>query len=204
MADILNISPTRSSLLEIKGKIALAKKGHSLLKKKQDALINKFMGIVKDYKDKKKSILAETKTAYKSLSLEIAYVGINRCRSLSYSAKETFDIDVQFKNIMGLKLPEMSAMIKNEVHNNLGNSPQMKEVIEKFQKLFKDLIELSSLEITIKSLADEIKKVKRRVNSLEHIQIPKLDNTQKHIKFVLEEQERENFTRLKMIKSRLN
>lgn len=203
--DILQVSPTRSENIILKQKLALAKKGHSLLKKKQDVLIAEFFKIVKEYKQFKQDILSKIRGAYDALSLDIAYTGIFTSRAVSFASKECFDIDYFEKNVMGVKLPQMSANRKEmnkEIH--FENSPLLNDAKDQFKDLFEDLVKLSSLEQTLFALADEIKKVKRRVNSLEHIQIPKIENTRKYVRFVLEEQERENFARLKSIKSKIS
>lgn len=197
-------SKTRSDLIEVKAKIALAKRGHSLLKKKQDVLINKFFNLVKEYKQFKKTIQEKTKNTYNALSLDIAYTGLFASRSVSYAAKPAFDISYKTQNIMGVKIPVMSTTRKARGIDAFENSPQLDQTSNLFYDLFEELVKLSSLEQTIYALADEIKKVKRRVNALEHIQIPKLTQEQKDIRFALEEIERESFMRLKMIKRKMD
>ena len=203
--DILQVSPTRSVLLEIRKKTKLAKKGHSLLKKKQDVLINEFFERVKEYKEAKESIMKTVRESYKRLTLDIAYTGIYVSRSVSYATKPVFDIEYTSKNIMGLKLPQIKAVKKDNIRvsNNYENSPLLADATRSFHELFSQLVKLSSMELAIKSLSEEIKKIKRRVNSLEHIQIPRLENTQRYISFTLDEQERDNFIRLKTIKNRM-
>ncbi|RME77488.1 V-type ATP synthase subunit D [Candidatus Woesearchaeota archaeon] len=196
-------SKTRSDLLEVKHKTALAKRGHSLLKKKQDVLINKFFTLVQEYKSFKKDIVIKTRTAYKSLSLDIAYTGIFSARAVSYAMPSYFDISFEEQNIMGVRIPNITVKKKEGVEASYQNSPQLAEAAKMFQHVFEDLIKLASLETTLLALADEIKKVKRRVNALEHIQIPNLEQEQKDIRFALEEQEREGFMRLKVIKNKL-
>ena len=105
---------------------------------------------------------------------------------------------------MGVKLPAIETVRREGYFlNTYESSPQLKDVADKFKDLFEEIVKLSVYEMTITELSEEIKKLKRRVNSLENIQIPKLEEIIKLIKFVLEEQERENFTRLKMIKTKL-
>lgn len=205
MTDILQVSPTRSELLDMKKRIALAKKGHSLLKRKQDVMIREFFDRIKEYKKFKQNILEQTKGAYDALSLDIALSGVSSSKSAAYAAPQYFDIKHSTKHFMGLSLPQIEAKRNEEVASNtIDTSAQLEEVREKFHGLFEKLLVLASMELAIKALAEEIKKVKRRVNSLEHIQIPRLENTAKYIRFVLGEQERENFTRLKIIKEQLS
>lgn len=203
MADIIRVSPTRSELIKIRHRTKLAKKGYSLLKKKQDVLTKEFLDIVEEYKEYKKDLLSKLKATYRSLSFDIAYAGINVSRSVAYATREQFDINYTTKNIMGIRLPSIEA-VKNDANGqSFGNSPLLANATNKFHDLFRHLIKLSGMELTIRALSEEIKKTRRRVKSLEHIQIPKLENTEKHILFVLDEQERDNFIRLKTIKKRM-
>lgn len=204
MSDILNVSPTRSELLHIRTKKKLAVKGHSLLKKKQDVLINEFFTRVKDYKKFKKGILEKVKNSYSNLSLDIAYTGIFVSRSVAYATKRQFDVEYSNENIMGVSLPKIAAERKKvDESNSYEDSPLLSLATKNYHDLFIHLINLASMEQSLRTLADEIKKIRRRVNSLEFIQIPKLEATEKHIMFVLEEQDRDNFIRLKSIKKRM-
>lgn len=198
------ISLTRSELLETRKKLVLAKKGYSLLKKKQDVLIDEFFKVVKEYRKFKQDLKEKTKGAYHALSIDLAYTDIAVTKSISFSAKEAFDLEIKRRNIMGVRLPAIET-IRREGYflNTYESSPQLKDVADKFKDLFEEVVKLSVYEMTIQELSEEIKKLKRRVNFLENIQIPKLEEIINLIKFVLEEQERENFTRLKMIKQRL-
>lgn len=203
MTDILNISPTRSELLIVKKKLSIAIKGHALLKKKQDALINEFFRKIDEYRLCSTSIIDQTKKSYASLSLDIAYAGIFVSRSVAYASKPHYNIRHDIKNIMGIKLPVMSAeKLENEYALHYDNSPQLAKASRRFHDLFEQLIDLTGKEIAIKKLANEIRNTKRKVNSLENIQIPRLNNTVKYINFVLEERDRESFIRLKAIKEK--
>lgn len=200
----MSISPTRSELLKTKDRIKLAVKGHALLKKKQDVLIKEFLENISQFQVMKSAIQDQVGSTYKTLAMDIAYSGIYVSRSISYSTKKNYYIELSEKNLMGVKIPQMRFHKTNETHvEHFENSPQLAQAQREFTELLEDLIKLATLEQKIYALADEIKKTKRRVNSLEHIQIPKLQDLKKYISFVLDEQERENFTRLKSIKNRL-
>ena len=146
----------------------------------------------------------QVSSTYRTLALDIAYTGIYVSRSISYGTKKNYDIKISERNLMGVKIPQMSFHKTGEISvEHFENSPQLAQAHREYVELLEDLIKLSTLEQKIYALAEEIKKTKRRVNSLEHIQIPKLQDLKKYISFVLDEQERENFTRLKSIKNRL-
>lgn len=193
------ISPTRSALLETKKKIKLAVKGHGLLKKKQDFLINELFRLSSEYMKAQQGIYEKTQKVYRALTMDIAYSGISVSRSASLAAKPAFDLTHEMKNIMGVKIPQLAVRLKDEKLNTYERSPQLVEVAEQYKQLLKDVVAFSSLEQSLVTLAEEVKKMKRRVNFLENIRIPELKKLADDIKFVLAEQERENFARLKKL-----
>ena len=203
--DLLTISPTRSELLELRRRRSLASKGYLLLKKKQDVLIQEFFKIVKEYQNKRKELIDLLKETYKNLSLSISYTGIFVFRSLAYSTQQHFDISIEQKVIMGTEIPIIQ--LKNlgkELDHVYDNSPLVADSMRRFHTLFEKMIELANMEQVIRSKSEEIKRIRRRVNSLEQIQLPRFDAAIGHIQFVLDEQERDSFVRLKMIKRRLD
>ncbi len=198
-------TPTRSELIELKHKVLLAKKGHSLLKRKQDALIREFLMHVQDYKKRKIAIHEQVVQTYKALSLDLAYTGIFVSRSFSYAVLPCFTLHKVEKNLLGVRIPQLHVKRTRDTEvAHFEGSPLLAEATRKFQHLFQELIALASMEMKIKAMAEEIKKTKRRVNSLEHIQIPNMQDTVDWIKFVLNEQERDNFSRLKSLKKKMD
>jgi len=199
------IAPTRSELIELKHKVGLAQKGHSLLKRKQDALIREFLENVQEYKKRKMAIHENVVQTYKSLSLDIAYTGIFVARSFSYAVVPCFTLTKKEKNLLGVHIPQLRIDRKRDTEmTHFEASPLLADATRKFQNLYQELVELASMEMKIKAMAEEIKKTKRRVNSLEHIQIPKMIDNVNRIKFVLNEQERDNFSRLKSLKKKMD
>ncbi|MFO7710624.1 MAG: V-type ATP synthase subunit D [Candidatus Woesearchaeota archaeon] len=193
----MRVNPTRSELLELRKKGELAKKGHDLLKKKQDVLLNEFFLRVEEYKKQRGSVQQKVKAGYSELIDSIAFEGIFESRSIAYTQDPRFELAPSKKNLMGVKLKDFS-LHKKDKHAE--GSPLMVMMGERFMDILADLVNLASLEAIIRQLSEEIKKVRRRVNSLEHIQIPRINETKDYIQFVLEENERDNFSRLKTIK----
>lgn len=202
--DVLDASPTRSDLLEVQQRAAMAHKGHSLLKRKQDALIGEFLSLVHEHARYRDETVALMRSAYKALALDTAYSGLFVSRSVAYGTRELFDITYTRRNVMGLRLPALQATRKEVPANTYENAPQLVEATRLFHRLFERLVKLAGMELSLQALAEEIKRLRRRTNSLEHIQIPKAERTVSSIRFVLEEQERESFARLKVIKRRLD
>ncbi|MGM5487543.1 MAG: V-type ATP synthase subunit D [Nanobdellota archaeon] len=190
------INPTRSELLELQKKGKLAQKGHDLLKKKQDVLLNEFFRRIAEYRKIHGSLTQKVKKSYERMSEAIAFEGIFESRSIAYTQEPRFELKHSRKNLMGVKIGNFAVESKNQAVG----SPVMVSMGTEFMTLFSELVQLSSLESSIRQLSEEIKKVRRRVNSLEHIQIPRINETKAYIKFVLEENERDNFSRLKTLK----
>lgn len=197
-------SPTRSNLLSLKAKVKRAHKGHSLLKRKQDVLIREFFERLREYRAYRSDVHTQLKDAYRSLSLDIAYSGVFVSKSVSYATRDVFDVSIDEQNLMGVRIPEITVTRLGDPVNAYESAPLLSEAARRFRDLFEKLATLASMELVLHRLADEIKKTKRRVNSLEHIQIPSLQARARSIRFALEEQERESFVRLKMIKKRIS
>ena len=205
--DIIDgINPTRMELLSLKNRTKLAVKGHGLLKEKRDALIKEFFDIldrVKGIRENAELSLNEANEAL--LEAQIA-MGDLAVRKAALSVKESIDVEITSRSVMGVAVPVTNVKMEERsiIDRGYGFSDttiQLDEAAKKFEESLKYLIELGEVEKTIFLLAEEIESTKRRVNALEHIMIPRFQNTEKYIDMRLQEMERENFVRLKMIRS---
>ncbi len=202
---IEGINPTRMELLKLKDREKLAVKGHSLLKEKRNALIMEFFNILERVKGSREGVETTLQEAYKDLSDAQMVMGDLAVKKSAMSVKESVNVEIESRSVMGVVVPLIESEIgqKNMVQRGYGfleTSVKLDEAASKFEESIKLIIELAEIEKTIMLLAIEIESTKRRVNALEHIIIPKLENTVKYIEMRLEEMERENFVRLKMIK----
>jgi V/A-type H+/Na+-transporting ATPase subunit D len=202
---IEGINPTRMELLKLKDREKLAVKGHSLLKEKRNALIMEFFNILERVKGSREGVEATLQEAYKDLSDAQMVMGDLAVTKSAMSVKESVNVEIESRSVMGVVVPLIESEIgqKNMIQRGYGfleTSVKLDEAASKFEESIKLIIELAEIEKTIMLLAIEIESTKRRVNALEHIIIPRLENTVKYIEMRLEEMERENFVRLKMIK----
>lgn len=205
--DIIDgINPTRMELLSLKNRTKLAVKGHGLLKEKRDALIKEFFDILDRVKGVREAAEKSLKEANEALLEAQIAMGDLAVRKASLSVKESIDVDIKSRSVMGVSVPVTNVKMEERSIIDRGYSfsdttIQLDEAAKKFEESIKFLIELGEVEKTIFLLAEEIEATKRRVNALEHIMIPRFENTEKYIDMRLQEMERENFVRLKMIRS---
>ena len=199
----LDISPTRMELLKLREKLKLALKGQKLLKSKQDALIMNFFQKVKALRAVRKELSGGLTNAFNSLRIAQALDGYSNVKTAAFNYDPTFSLDIQRANIMGVKVPKLEIKEGEHAHDHLGASNQLVETQHLFQQAVSRVIRIAELDNTVRKLADEIKRTKRRLNSLEHKKIPQLSETIAYVKMSLAEAERENFFRLKIIKERL-
>lgn len=205
--DIIDgINPTRMELLSLKNRTKLAVKGHGLLKEKRDALIKEFFDILDRVKGVREAAEKSLKEANEALLEAQIAMGDLAVRKASLSVKESIDVDIKSRSVMGVSVPVTNVKMEERSIIDRGYSLadttiQLDEAAKKFEDSIKFLIELGEVEKTIFLLAEEIEATKRRVNALEHIMIPRFENTEKYIDMRLQEMERENFVRLKMIRS---
>ncbi|WP_409199752.1 V-type ATP synthase subunit D [Methanobrevibacter sp. DSM 116169] len=205
--DIIDgINPTRMELLNLKKRTKLAEKGHTLLKEKRSALIKEFFDILDRVKGVREEADLRLKEAMDALTSAQIVMGDLAVRKASLAVKESIDVDISSRSIMGVSVPIVNINMdeKSLVDRGYGfndTSIQLDEAAKKFEEAIKLIIELAEIEKTIYLLAEEIESTKRRVNALEHIMIPKFENTVKFIDMRLQDLERENFVRLKMIQS---
>ncbi len=196
-----NVKPTRMELMLLRKKLKLAKKGHDLLKRKQDVLVMEFFKVLKDIKEIRTKISGNLIKAQSSLYNAQAIEGELNIERVSLGLSSGASIELGSRSIMGVEVPVVKNIdVRNEWHGYFGQTLELDNAVKQYRDIFPELIRLMEKQLVLKHLAEETKKTKRRVNSLEYLTIPRLQKTKKLISFKLEELERENFSRLKKIK----
>ncbi|AKG91766.1 H{+}-transporting ATP synthase, vacuolar type, subunit D [Geoglobus ahangari] len=203
----MDVQPTRMELIKLRRRIAMAKKGHALLKMKRDGLIMEFRTILEDAKKVIDEMVQRYKEAQEKLALAMAADGVIAVKSIALSVEKSPTFTLKRKNIMGVVVP----VIKREVvrkslaernYGIIGTSARVDEAVEAYEALIDAILEVAEIETTLKKLIDEIERTKRRVNALEFKVIPEMEEAARYITFKLEEMDRENIIRLKKIKSK--
>jgi len=206
MAELLNVKPTRMELLNLKRRIALAKKGHKLLKDKQDALIMEFFTIYDEALNLRRELNEKMEVAFGALLRAQLSAGNLRLQEAALSVKPNKEVEIRKRNIMGVPVPliEAESFKRGAAERGyafVSTSPEIDAAADKFEEVLDLAVRLAEVEETLKRLAKEIETTKRRVNALEYIIIPRMEATVKFIKQRLDEIERENFFRLKRVKA---
>ncbi len=202
MAKKMNVNPNRMELNRLKKRHAVAKRGHKLLKDKQDALIKAFLSRAKAIKKEREEIEAELAECYKSFLLARAQTLPAMLEQALMISGTSMKLDVSYKNVMSVMVPEYAATQEGRALNyGLANSPGSLDVaLERFSRILPRLISLSAEEKGLRLMAVEIERTRRRVNALEHVLIPSFKETIGYITMKLDEQERANLSRLMRIK----
>ena len=205
-----DVNPTRMELIKTKDRIKLAQKGHKLLKQKRDALILEFFKIMKKAKDLRGELAKKMGQGYRSLAMAETYHNIQEISKVSLDLRKEIDVDIEVRNVMGVKIPniavpemEKTHFMDNPTYSIAGTSAKIDDAVQDFTEILDMVIKLAETETAMKRLILEIEKTKRRVNALEFVVIPQLEDTQKMISFRLEEMERDSFVSLKTIKRKL-
>ena len=198
---MLTIKPTRMELLLAKKKLKLAEKGHKLLKQKRDVLVLEFFQVLREIKQLRKGISGNLINAQNSLYNAEAIEGEINIERIALGLSSGASIELSSRSIMGVEVPLIKDIkVEHHWHGYFEQTVELDNAIKQYRDIFPDLIKLMEKQLMLKHLAEEIKRTKRRVNSLEYLTIPRLENVKKIITFKLEELERENFSRLKKIK----
>jgi len=200
-----DVTPNRSVLLQLKGRIKLTQGGHKVLKMKRDGLIIEFFEILEKARQMRAGVSSDYENAMNTITIARAVEGEVAVRSAAYALKADPQVNVTSKSIMGMVVPKVEAdhlhvLITDKGYGVITTSPYIEAASIAFEKLLETIVRAAEVETTMKKLLDEIEKTKRRVNALEFKIIPELQESERFIKFSLEEMERENTTRLKHLK----
>lgn len=200
----LNVNPTRMELSKLKIKLVTAKKGHKLLKDKQDELMRIFIEMIKKNKKARQNTEKKVENALKNFLLARAIMSNEAYEESILVPKINFQIDLAKRNVMSVRIPVLS-LDENLSNPNLSDiypysygstSAELDDAVYELNSIMPDLIRLAELEKSCELMADEIEKTRRRVNALEYMTIPQLEETIKFIRMKLDENDRASTIRL--------
>jgi V/A-type H+-transporting ATPase subunit D len=182
----------------------LSLKGFELLDKKRNVLIMTMMGFIDKAEEVQNKVSVLFGEAYEALKTANITMGISNVVQISQSVPEVEDFNILDKSIMGVEIPEIQykEMDLQRYYSFYDTNTAMDVAFKKFQEVKTLLFELSEIEDSVYKLAMEVKRTQKRANALQNIQIPKYKGIVKAITDVLEEKEREDFFRLKVVKKK--
>ena len=197
----LNVNPTRMELRRLKDRLKTAERGHKLLKDKSDEMVRQFLVLIKENKRLREEIEGEIATALRAFALSSSSP-LDVVQAIALPTL-TASIEVGTKNVMGIDVPYMQTKRVGEVAlpYALCSAPaELDDAVLKLTALTDKILHLAEVEKTCNMLADEIEKNRRRVNALEYVMIPQLQETIKYILMKLDENERAAIVRLMKVK----
>ena len=197
-----NTFPTKGNLILAKNSLALARQGYDLMDKKRNILMREIMGLISQASDIQGEIDKTFREAYALLQKANIEMGIHLVEEISFSVPVEESIRIKTRSVMGTEIPlvEYKPMGQIPTYAFYSTTHSLDEAKIAFEKV-KDLtIRLSMIENAAVRLATNIKKTQKRANALKNITIPMYESLTKSIQNALEEKDREEFTRLKVIK----
>lgn len=183
-----------------------AKTGHSLLKMKRDGLMIEFFEVLNKAKTVRKELVESLIKAEQRLNMAKATEGTVAINSVAYSLQKEPSIQLESRNIMGVVVPKIAAeSVQKKMYERgygiIGTSAAIDEAADAYETLLDKVILAAEVETALIRLVEDIDSTKRRVNALEFKVIPDIKDTIKFISMALEEMERDNVVKLKMLKA---
>jgi V/A-type H+-transporting ATPase subunit D len=200
----IDLPPTRSNLLRLRQELEFAREGYEILDRKREVLTTELLRIAHDAESLQAQIRELAAAAYRALETARLTMGQERLVWAALAVKKTYDVRLTFRGVMGISLPQGRAETGAEgMSFSLGHTnPNMDEAVCAFRDWLERIPELMELTASVWILAGELRKTLRRVNALDHIFIPEYERTIAFIEGALEEHEREEIFRLKLLKVR--
>ena len=197
-----NTFPTKGNLILAKNSLALASQGYELMDKKRNILLRELMGLIDQAKDIQSEIDSTFREAYQALQKANIELGIHYVQDIAASVPLEQSIRIKTRSIMGTEIPLVQSQSDwpNLTYAFYSSSEALDRARMNFEKVKELTIKLSMVENSAYRLASSIRKTQKRANALKNITIPTYQNLVTTISYALEEKDREEFTRLKVIK----
>ena len=206
MAGSKTITPTRMVLNQLKGRLKTAARGHKLLKDKRDELMRQFMDVIRLNKELRTRVEAGLTEAFGALTVASAVMSPEMLEQALMYPRQSVELGVQFKNIMSVRVPEYSFSTKTADPGEIypygfaQTSGELDVAMQAISSVFEDMLELARVEKTMQLLAEEIEQTRRRVNALEYVMIPEMEENIRYISMKLAENENSTKVRLMKVK----
>lgn len=195
------VFPTKANLMATQKSLELARMGFELMDRKRSILVREMMQLVDEARQVESQIGDVYRAAYEALRL--ANITLGLCGHFARSVPVETALLVRGKSVMGVEIPQLSLPERTaEPHYGFHRTNSyLDEAFQKFNEAKALTVRLAEMQASIFRLADAVKKTQKRANALQNILIPQFEATVKFITEALDEKEREDFTRLKVVKS---
>ncbi len=203
----INVNPTRMELKKLKARLKTATRGHKLLKDKSDEMIRRFSILLKRNKALRDEVERELSSVLKQFAMAKALTSPSDIENAFMMPASSLELCLETTSIMNVSVPKITVSEKTEgelyPYAFTGITSEADYSVRQISGVLKRLVELAEVEKQVAMLADEIEKNKRRVNALEYVMIPQLEETIAYISSKLDENERAATTRLMKVKAML-
>ena len=203
------INPTRMELTRLKGRLKTAQRGHKLLKDKRDELMKQFMDVVRENRALRRRVEEGLMKAHGSFTVAAALMSPEMLQQSLLYPKQSVELEMSFQNMMSVDVPRYQFRTASRDPGEIypygfaQTSGELDDAVDAMAKVFQDMLKLAEIEKTSQLLAEEIEKTRRRVNALEYVKIPEMQENIKYITMKLDENERANTIRLMKVKDML-
>ena len=200
------INPTRMELTRLKGRLKTAQRGHKLLKDKRDELMKQFMDVIRENRSLRRRVEEGLMRAHGSFTVAAALMSPEMLEQSLLYPKQSVELDMTFQNIMSVDVPKYEFRTSSQDPGEIypygfaQTSGELDDAVDAMAQVFQDMLKLAEVEKTSQLLAEEIEKTRRRVNALEYVKIPEMQQNIKYITMKLDENERANTIRLMKVK----
>lgn len=200
----LRVKPTRMELSVLKKRLKTSTRGHKLLKDKQDELMRRFIDLIKENNRLRRLVEERLTEAMQRFVLAKSVLPEYFIEEAFALPTQAVSLQIDHDQIMNVKVPQLHIQLPEVTgdfqYGFLTSNSGMDQAIKLLQEVSQDLLRLTEIEKTCQLLADDIEKTRRRVNALEHMIIPQLQETITYIQMKLEENERSNIIRMMKVK----
>lgn len=197
----IKINPTRMELLRLKKRYTITIRAHKLLKDKLEGLMKEFLRLVEGYKEARLKLDSELPGILKLFVLAAITSQSQIIRNALDQSRDQLEVRLKFKRIMNINTPIFEAIITPGTNYSFLDTPHdLDYAVAGLKGYLPGILRLAGLEQSVRLVAKEIERTRRRVNALEHVMIPNLKETIKFIKDKLDEMERSNISRIMKIK----
>jgi V/A-type H+-transporting ATPase subunit D len=198
-----NVSPTRINLIQTKKTLNLAESGREVLERKRDILLRELRNSIFEAERAREELLVALGRAYQSLTEANISKGSETIANVALGSTAEANYLIDYKSIMGVSVPSVEFQGEADPKPNYGfgsTSAELDKAFKQFHHVLQLIAELARAEGATYQIANDVRRTQRRVNALNHVLIPRYRNTAKMIEQVLEEKDREEFVRTKIIK----